>query len=457
MINTFKRIDELAEELRSLQPMKDEYRKRLDKKFRLEFNYNSNHIEGNTLTYGHTELLLIFDKVSGDYEAREIEEMKAHDVALDMVKELANDKERDLTENFIRQTNELILVRPFWKEALTPDGQSTRRLIEPGSYKKFPNSVRLANGEMFDYASPEETPAMMTELIDFYRSNKDKHPIYQAAMLHYKFVRIHPFDDGNGRVSRLLMNYIMYKHDLPPIIIKSNDKKGYITALNKADTGDIDAFISYIAEQAVWSLDISIRAARGENIDEKGDLDKEIDILKKNVEVNRIINKSPKIVYDTFIHVGKDCWTPLYQSLRTFNDFFNETKVEHDVNGYGQKYETKTKNAFLPSFITEESTEPKKVKIFGHDVYDTNIQYILWKEIKYGLRGVSIICNYAIILRLDFNIDNYSIQLQIDRINIYEVKKKYTNHIPESEVEEMIIAAKKHLTNSIQNNLVKKE
>jgi Fic family protein len=241
MQKAFTQIDTLAQELKSLQPLKDEYQKKLDKKFRLEFNYNSNHIEGNTLTYSHTELLLIFDQISGDYKAREIEEMKAHDVALTMIGELANDKERDLTESFIRQLNEIILVRPFWKEAIAPAGQPTRRLIEPGTYKEFPNSVRLENGEMFDYASPEETSAMMHDLMNFYHKHAKEHPIWQAAMVHYKFVCIHPFDDGNGRVSRLLMNYILFKNNLPPVIIKAKDKKGYITALNKADTGDLDA------------------------------------------------------------------------------------------------------------------------------------------------------------------------------------------------------------------------
>ena len=95
-----------------------------------------------------------------------------------------------------------------------------------GDYKKFPNSVRLANGEIFDYATPSETPSLMGELVDWVRSEENKrnlHPIELAAQLHYKFVRIHPFDDGNGRLSRLLMNYILLKNDLPPVIIRSDD------------------------------------------------------------------------------------------------------------------------------------------------------------------------------------------------------------------------------------------
>src|ERR1017187_922608 len=99
---TLNRIEELAGELKGLLPMKPEDRNRLDKKFRLEFNYNSNHIEGNTLTYGETELLLIFDDTIGNHNMREYEETKAHDVAYQMIEELAKDTERPLTEQIIK-------------------------------------------------------------------------------------------------------------------------------------------------------------------------------------------------------------------------------------------------------------------------------------------------------------------------------------------------------------------
>jgi Fic family protein len=324
----YEKIEILQAELQNLQPLKLDDEGRLWKKFRLEWNYNSNHMEGNTLSYGHTELLLIFDKVVGDYTGREIEEMKAHDVAIKMVVELATNKERDLSENFIRQLNEIILVRPYWKEAITNDGQQTRREITPGEYKKFPNSVRLENGEIFQYASPQETPALMNDLMDFYKTSSDEgvaHPLWLAAMLHYKFVRIHPFDDGNGRVARLLMNHVLIKNNLPPVIIKDADKKKYITALNKADAGDLEAFVNYIGEQLVWSQEIKIKAAKGESIEEPGDIDKEIKQAKTELKT-----KSPK--YTTRINphvVGlflNELVTPglkyFYNKLESFDDEF---------------------------------------------------------------------------------------------------------------------------------------
>ncbi|MEJ0056875.1 MAG: hypothetical protein WDN75_15205 [Bacteroidota bacterium] len=115
-----QKIDGLRAELDKLKPLKNEDEERLEKKFRLEWNYNSNHIEGNTLTYGQTELLLIFGKTMGDHDIREYEEMSAHDVAVKMIEGYANDISRELTEGDIRELNKTILVRPLlWQCANT--------------------------------------------------------------------------------------------------------------------------------------------------------------------------------------------------------------------------------------------------------------------------------------------------------------------------------------------------
>lgn len=285
MKDLLDKLDARKKELAALSPLKREDADRLWKKFRLEWNYNSNHIEGNTLTYQETELVLLFDQAPGGHTVREIEEMKAHDVAIALVQAWAADPNRDISQADIRSLNETLLVRPFWKEAITPDGQSVRRLIKVGEYKEHPNSVRLANGEMFHYAEPHEVESKMGDLIAWYReAGKEVHPAIVAAKLHYDFVRIHPFDDGNGRVSRLLMNYHLLRHDFPPVIIKSESKKAYLAALNRADVGDFESFATYIAEQLLWSLDLSIKAAKSERIEEERDWEKQVELLKRELE-----------------------------------------------------------------------------------------------------------------------------------------------------------------------------
>lgn len=341
MASVFTTIDALAQKLNELKPMKKEYEDRLNKKFRLEFNYNSNHIEGNTLTYGETELLLIFDKTTGNHELREYEEMKSHDVAYEMIKEWAQEEERPLSEMALKNLHEVLLVRPFWKEAILPDGQPARRLIKVGNYKEHPNSVRLQNGEIFHYASPEETPIQMGELINWFREEEEKkelHPVALAALLHYKFVRIHPFDDGNGRMSRLLMNYVLLKNNLPPIVIKSAEKKDYLFALNQADSGDIDSFIRYITNQLTWSIELSIKAAKGESLEESDDLNKEIEIWKRRAATQEVkaIHRNDDLVYDLY-YTGRiqKMFEKFIEKSKPFLDMFHKAYFNSYVNNGG--------------------------------------------------------------------------------------------------------------------------
>lgn len=235
--------------------------KKLWEKFRLEWNYNSNHIEGNTLTYDETKLLLIFDQTTGNHFLREYEEMKGHDVGIELIKMHASEVNKPLTESFIRDLNKLLLVKPFYKPAIAHDGIDTQKLITPGEYKTTPNSVRLSNGEIFEYTQPRDVGFKMQELVANYNAElaaNTMHPIALAAKLHYDFVRIHPFDDGNGRVARLLLNLVLLNYNYLPAVIKSENKKEYLKALNLADTIDIKYFIEYLNSTLLWSYNIAL-------------------------------------------------------------------------------------------------------------------------------------------------------------------------------------------------------
>jgi len=228
----------LLKKWKDLLPLNQEQQQVIDKYFLVDFNYNSNHIEGNTLTYGQTELLLMFGETTGNASMQDYEQMKGHNVGLELVKQYAKDKERELTESFIRELNRVILVRNYWKDAQTPDGNNTRIEIKVGEYKTRPNSVITSTGEMFNYASPEETPFLMNDLLDWYKiesKNNNYSPIELASILHYRFIRIHPFEDGNGRIARLLINYVLLRNNLPILVIQSSDKKEYLRILHQCD------------------------------------------------------------------------------------------------------------------------------------------------------------------------------------------------------------------------------
>lgn len=406
---TLDTVNALKLELDKKIPLKPEDNKRLQKKLRLEFNYNSNHLEGNTLTYGQTQLLLLFDKSSGDVPVRDIEEMKAHDVALSQIEEMANEKERPLTETFIKELNTTILVKPFWKDAISPNGTSTRKRIEIGQYKTSPNSVQLKNGKIHEYASPEETPALMGDLLSWYNSNNDQlHPVQLAAEFHYRFVYIHPFDDGNGRVARLIMNYILLKNNYPPVIIKSEDKESYLTALQKADTGDIVSLIEYIEMQSIRSLELSLKAANGEDIDELGDIEKEIEILKRKKLTETKIFKTPKVAFEIINHINDDLWKPLNKILSNFDDFFAETKNENYVDN--NKIE-KTITITNPIMRTGRLLAGKNYEIFGHNLEEENIGQIQWVRKMLSLKSAKRKIDFEIWCSLQIKDSNYTLVL----------------------------------------------
>lgn len=231
-------LENLFAQWQSLLPLDDDMGLRLRKKFTVEYNYNSNHMEGNTLTYGQTELLLMFGKVSGEASLKDFNDMKASAVGLKMVEEEVRQRKMPLTQNFIRQLHQTLLRENYTVYHMLPNGVQTSYVIHAGQYKTRPNSVITRYGTRFEYATPEETPAFMTDLVDWYNEAEQSGkwtPVELAALFHYRYIRIHPFEDGNGRIARLLVNYILSRHGWPMIVVRCRKKQIYIEALHQTD------------------------------------------------------------------------------------------------------------------------------------------------------------------------------------------------------------------------------
>ncbi len=233
-----KKLDQLYKEWLALQPLTERKQYLLSQRFTVDYNFNSNHMEGNTLTYGQTELLLLFGKVSGEGELKDFNDMKASQVSLMMMEEQADLKSTPLTQYFIRMLHKTLLREDYTIYRTLPGGEQTSYTIHAGRYKNRPNSVITRYGDIFEYASQEETPALMTDLVDWYNEEESKgdlSPVQLAALFHYRYIRIHPFEDGNGRIARLMVNYILSRHNWPMIVVRSRNKSEYIDALHRAD------------------------------------------------------------------------------------------------------------------------------------------------------------------------------------------------------------------------------
>ena len=270
---------------RNLQPLSEKDRERLSSRFTVDFNYNSNHIEGNTLTYGQTEILLLFGKVIGEADIHDVQEMTASNVGLRMMAEEAAVRGMQLTQNFIRTLHKTILREDYTVYRNLPGGIQTSYVIHARQYKTRPNSVITRYGDRFEYASPEETAGMMADLVDWYNRAEQGgklSPTELAALFHYRYIRIHPFEDGNGRIARLMVNYILARHNYPMIVIRGRKKREYLDALHWTDVEvgpvpsdganatikDIHPFLKYFNDLVATEIynDVLFVSERNENV-----------------------------------------------------------------------------------------------------------------------------------------------------------------------------------------------
>ena len=430
----------LKKELDSFRPLTSEAEQRIMQKFRLDWNYHSSHIEGNSLTYGETKALILFNQTANGKPFKDHIEMSGHNEAIKTIEEVVR-QERPLTENFIRELHEIILKEPYKVDAITPDGNPTKKTIKIGQYKSTPNHVKTVTGEIFYFATPEETPAKMHDLLVWSSenlNNEEIHPVLFATEFHYRFIRIHPFDDGNGRIARLLMNFLLMQKGYPPAIIKTEDKVNYFNALQQADSGQLEFFFNYVSQQVIHSLELMLKGAKGESIDEPEDIDKEIELFKVQLEREDKFTKAK--TKDTLDFALKESILPLLRAYDAkclkFNDLFMtiEKRLSTSTSKHNRQItDPNTKWEELFFNLNREISEPQTTLI--------SIEYVVnFKGFKKSLNQ-----NYfGSSIKIDFNEFNFSVLLNSDHQNqklfIYDtpISKEDRNLIVKAVIDKLL-------------------
>ena len=234
--NYFDEVDSLKKKLDSKRPIPKETLKSLRESINLEWTYNSNGIEGNTLTLRETQVVLEGITVGGKSIKEHLEAIN-HEKAILFLDDLVKDNE-PISEWNIKNIHQLIL-----KDI---DNENA------GRYRKENVTIKGATHIPPDYL---KVPELMEKLILTYNTWSEYHPIIQAALLHGELVKIHPFVDGNGRTSRLLMNLVLMNNGYNPVIIKKESRLKYYEALDKAHTtGNYTDFIKLITKLEIEML-----------------------------------------------------------------------------------------------------------------------------------------------------------------------------------------------------------
>lgn len=230
--------------LSKLRPLPRSAVEKLREHFKIEMTYNSNAIEGNSLTLKETFLVINEGITVKGKPLKDHLEAKDHHAALEYLYELVeHKKQQTCSEHLIRTLHQLV----------------TRETEEEWAGKYRESNVFITGA---DHTPPDamDVPLQMKKLIHWFGENQKKmHAVELAALFHHRLVHIHPFQDGNGRTARLAMNLTLMQEGYPLVVILKNDRKKYYRVLGEADKESPKSFVQFIAQAVERSLDIYLK------------------------------------------------------------------------------------------------------------------------------------------------------------------------------------------------------
>ena len=280
----FAEIDDLKAGLDAHRPIDPKSVQAVQEKFRLEWTYHSNALEGNPLTLSETSFFIREGLTSKGRPLSAYLEVKNHAAALDFLEQMVRER-TPLTEHLIKQYHAMLFEKIDYVEA-----HEGRIRVEAGRYKTEKNHVIRLDGKIRDFTDPLQVAGEMEKLIECYEAEKGKrHPIELAGMLHHRLVSIHPFTDGNGRVSRLVMNTLLMQAGYTPAIIPVEEKQRYLEALQSADDGDDAPFLGFLERLVAKSLRLTLDVIEGREAFDFDDLSK---MFRSIVEKTKAIEQS---------------------------------------------------------------------------------------------------------------------------------------------------------------------
>jgi Fic family protein len=241
--STFERLYQKKQDLQASRPLPNIALNKIRESLSIEWTYNSNSIEGNTLSLRETQMVLQEGITIKGKSLREHFETYNHDKAIDYLFSIIND-------DYVLRSIDILSLHSL-----------VLRSIEEDFAGRLRNGGVRISGANFVPPNANKVSNLLDELIDFVNKNPlELNDIELATIFHHKLVWIHPFFDGNGRTVRLSMNLLLMRCGFPPAIILKNDRKKYYEALNQANNGNYQKLILLMSQALERSLNIYLNA-----------------------------------------------------------------------------------------------------------------------------------------------------------------------------------------------------
>ncbi len=209
--------------------------------------------------WGVTEAL-VAEGLTAEVAAREggldddaLEIIRSQYDALEFLAEAARDG-TDLSVRFVCELHQALCRTQATYEARNDLGQILQVPFHRGTWKMQPNYVRRHDGTLLTYTPPEHVQSHMERLLELHKATVGEHPVVRAAWLHHRFIRIHPFEDGNGRVARALTLLVLLRAQYAPLVVDRTQRDAYIDALEQANDGDLRDLVRLFARLEIVAL-----------------------------------------------------------------------------------------------------------------------------------------------------------------------------------------------------------
>jgi Fic family protein len=428
-------IEKLKLELDSLHPIPLDRLQKINYKFRLEWNYHSNKMEGGTLTFEETRSVMMEQLEIHGKPLRDVMEMRGHDEVIKNIQKIGLGEVR-ITENRIKEIHKTII----FDEA-----------DMPGRFKNRNNYIYNYQGERFDFIPQEETIEATNSLTNWLdnelnalKKHKSKKTIPEIAFeYHLRFLTIHPFFDGNGRTGRILMNLILISNGYPPIIIRTDEKDLYSKHISHAQQYEENPVPLYemLGNLLIRSFEICLKGAKGENIFELEDWEKRLQLLEyQSINEKNILLKSDESVYSAFINSILPFLEYADSKFANFDRFYSNSSeiitlkkgkfnTPNTMNNLNKAIEI-LKKATWTSSLNELNLNLKwtEFKIFGKKVEDINLE-----------------------IQVLFRNEGFSIKT-LDLTN-HIIEKQYNEKISYEEITNFINTIGNSITDEIENKL----